>query len=364
MSSLVLLGSTGSIGVNTLLVAKKFGIEVEVLVCGKNIALLNEQIAIHHPKVVVIADKEDVASVNHSCVRYGSEAILEAIEEAKSSLVVNALVGFLGLRPTLKAIECGKRVALANKESLVACGAFIDTSKIQPIDSEHFGLWYLLQDRVISKMTITASGGAFRDWPLEKLSHATLEDTQKHPNWNMGQKITIDSATMVNKMFELLEARWLFGEGKNGVNEFDAIIETKSIIHAMINFKDGSTTAHIAHASMQLPIAYALDTKMQEQILEPVDLLEVGSLEFRKIEKERYPIWKIKEELLKNPIKGVVINAANEAAIALFIEKKIGFMDISRKIINMFENYTQIPKNIEDVFAIDAEVREMVRRSV
>jgi len=359
LSSLILLGSTGSIGVNTLLVAQKFGIEVEVLVCGKNIALLNEQIAIHHPKIVVIADKEDVASVNHSCVRYGSEAILEIIEEAKSSLVVNALVGFLGLRPTLKAIECGKQVALANKESLVACGSFIDRSKIQPIDSEHFGLWYLLQERTISKMTITASGGAFRDWPLERLAHATLADTQKHPNWNMGQKITIDSATMVNKMFELLEARWLFGEG-----EYDAIIETKSIIHAMINFKDGSTTAHIANASMQLPIAYALDTKMQEKILEPVDLLEIGSLEFRKIQKERYPIWQIKEELLKNPIKGVIINAANEAAIALFIEKKIGFMDISRKIIDMFENYTQIPQNIEDVFAIDAEVREIVKRSV
>ena len=363
MSSLVLLGSTGSIGVNTLLVAKRFGIRVEVLVCGNNIELLNEQIKEHKPKRVVIAKKEDIVKVNHSYVRYGQEAILETIEESQSELVVNALVGFLGLRPTLKAIECDKRVALANKESLVAGGAFIDTSKIQPIDSEHFGLWYLLQDRPVSKMTITASGGAFRDWPMEKLAHATLEDTQKHPNWSMGQKITIDSATMVNKMFELLEARWLFGEDKNGVSEFDAIIETKSLIHALIDFKDGSTTAHFANASMQLPIAYALDAQMDENILAHVDLVEVGSLEFRKIEKERYPIWEIKEDLLKNPHLGVVVNAANEVAIEKFIAKEIGFMEISKNIIEAYARFREAPKTIDDVFAKDAEVRSFVRRA-
>ena len=349
---MLLLGSTGSIGVNALLVAKRFGINVEVLVCGKNIKLLNEQIAQHHPKVVVIANKEDVARVNHPHVYYGQEAILEVIEDAESKLVVNALVGFLGLRPTLKAIECGKKVALANKESLVACGTFIDTSKIQPIDSEHFGLWYLLQDRPVKKMIITASGGAFRDWDIARLNKATLADTQKHPNWSMGQKITIDSATMVNKIFELLEARWLFGEG-----EYDAIIETHSLIHALIDFQDGSTTAHFANASMQLPIAYALDENMNEAILPHVDLVQVGSLEFREISKERYPIWNIKEELLKNPARGVVVNAANEAAIEMFIAKKIGFMDISKTIINAYENFTDTAKNIDDIFAIDKEVR-------
>ena len=354
---MVLLGSTGSIGVNALLVAKRFGIAVEVLVCGKNIDLLNKQIQEHQPKVVVIANAADVPRVNHSCVYYGEDAILRVIEESKSRLVVNALVGFLGLRPTLKAMECDKKVALANKESLVACGAFIDTSKIQPIDSEHFGLWYLLQDRPVSRMIITASGGAFRDWPLEKLVNATLEDTQKHPNWSMGQKITIDSATMVNKMFELLEARWLFGEG-----EYDAVIETQSLIHALIDFKDGSTTAHFAKASMQLPIAYALDEKMDEQILEHVDLLKVGSLEFRKIEQERYPIWKIKEDLLQNPQLGVVVNAANEAAIEKFIDKKIGFMDISANIIRAYEKFRDVPQSIDDVFSLDKEVRTFVAK--
>jgi len=357
LSSIVLLGSTGSIGVNTLIVAQKFDISIEVLVCGKNIELLNQQILEHKPKVVIIANKEDVPLVNHCCVKYGQEAILEAIEDSESELVVNALVGFLGLRPTLKAIECGKRIALANKESLVAGGAFIDTSKIQPIDSEHFGLWYLLQDRPISKMIITASGGAFRDWPLEKLAHATLADTQKHPNWSMGQKITIDSATMVNKVFELLEARWLFGEG-----EYDAIIETRSLIHALIDFKDGSTTAHFAHASMQLPIAYALDEKMDENILSHVDLLKVASLEFKEIDKARYPIWEIKEELLKKPNFGVVINAANEAAIEKFVAKEIGFMDISRTIIQAYRAFQTQPQSIDDIYLIDKEVRAYAKQ--
>lgn len=349
---MILLGSTGSIGVNTLAIAKKFGIHVEVMVCGKNIKFLNEQLKEHNPKVVVVADVKDISKVEHANVFAGEENILKAIEDAESDLVVNALVGFMGLRPTLKALECNKKVALANKESLVACGAFIDTSKIQPIDSEHFGLWYLLQDRPVQKMIITASGGAFRDWDIERLKTATLADTQKHPNWSMGQKITIDSATMVNKMFELLEARWLFGEG-----HYDAIIETKSLIHALIDFKDGSTTAHFAHANMQLPISYAINNKMQENILKHVNLLEVGSLEFRKIKKERYPVWEIKEDMLKNPSRGVVINAANEVAIEKFINKEIGFLDIHKTILDAYEIYTEVPKNVDDVFEIDAKIR-------
>lgn len=358
---MILLGSTGSIGVNTLEVAKKFSMDIEVLVAGNNIELLNKQIKEHNPKKVVIANKDDLHKVNHNNVTCGQEAILRVIEESRSELVVNALVGFLGLRPTLSALKCGKKVALANKESLVACGAFIDIAKIQPIDSEHFGLWYLMQNRPIEKMIITASGGAFRDWEIDSLKGATLADTQKHPNWSMGQKITIDSATMMNKMFELLEARWLFGEGKEKKIVYDAIIETKSLIHALIDFKDGSTTAHFANASMQLPIAFALDCNMGGNILPHVDLLKVGSLEFREITTERYPIWQIKDELLKNPSRGVVVNAANEAAIEKFIENKIGFMDIAKTVIGAYEKFGTLPKNVDDVFAIDEEVRAFVR---
>jgi len=353
---MIVLGATGSIGVNTLIIAQKFNINIEVLVVGTNIKLLNSQLKNHSPKVVVVANECDVSQVNHPNVLFGKEAILQVIEESQSNLVVNALVGFLGLAPTLKALECNKKVALANKESLVACGNFIDSSKIQPIDSEHFGLWYLMQEkRDISKMIITASGGAFRDWDIKRLHNATLADTQKHPNWSMGQKITIDSATMVNKMFELLEARWLFGEG-----EYDAIIETKSLIHAFIDFKDGSTTAHFANASMQLPIAYALNQTMNENILEHVNLLKIGSLEFKEITTDRYPIWEIKEELLKKPSAGVIINAANEIAIEKFINREIGFMDISKTILTAFNKFEDLPNSIDDVFAIDKEVRKVL----
>lgn len=353
---MLLLGSTGSIGVNTLEIAKRFGIAVEILVAGRNIELLNKQIKEHNPKVVVVADEDAVCRVAHHTVYFGQDAILRAIEESQSELVVNALVGFIGLRPTLKALECGKRVSLANKESLVACGAFIETSRIQPIDSEHFGLWYLLQNRPVKKMMLTASGGAFRDWEIERLKYATLEDTQKHPNWSMGQKITIDSATMMNKMFELLEARWLFGEGS-----YDAIIETKSIIHALIDFKDGSTTAHIAGVNMQLPIAFALG--IEEEILPSVDLTKIGSLEFREILPNRYPIWHLKDELLKNPSLGVVINSANEAAIEKFVANEIGFLDMSKIVLDTFDSFGQAPTTIDDVFLIDKEIREKIGRA-
>jgi 1-deoxy-D-xylulose-5-phosphate reductoisomerase len=354
---MVLLGSTGSIGKNTLEIARQFNLNIDVLVAGNSVELLNRQIKEFSPRMVVVGSSEDISKVNHSNVLSGEEGVLEAIQSSEASLVVNALVGFLGLRPTLKAIECGKKVALANKESLVAAGAFLDTSMIQPIDSEHFGLWYLLgNNRPVEKMIITASGGAFRDWDLERLQSATLKDALKHPNWSMGQKITIDSASMVNKTFELLEARWLFGEG-----EYDAIIETKSLIHALINFKDGSTTAHFAHADMRLPISYALMGKVEEQVLRPVDLLQVGSLEFQEITTERYPVWEIKDDLLQNPKRGVVVNAANEAAIELFIEEKISFLDISKNIIRAYEHFDKEVRDIDEVFALDKEVRAYVK---
>ena len=354
---MILLGSTGSIGVNTLLIAQKFHLNIDVLVAGRNIKLLNEQIAIHKPSSIVVAEGVDTTTVHHNKVYSGEDAILEVIKNSQSELVVNALVGFLGLRPTQVALECGKKVALANKESLVAAGAFLDTSKIQPIDSEHFGLWYLLQERAINSMTITASGGAFRDWDITKIKNATLADALKHPNWAMGQKITIDSASMMNKMFELLEARWLFGDA----HTYDAIIEDKSLIHALITFKDGSTTAHFANANMQLPIAYALLEKVEEPILKPIDLLEVGQLNFRRIECERYPIWEIKDALLREPKAGVIINAANEAAIEKFVAGKIGFLDISHNVLDAYEKFRELPSSLEEVFSIDKEVRSYVK---
>ena len=351
---MIVLGSTGSIGVNTLYIAKKFNLTIEVLVTGYNIKLLNEQLKQFNPKVVIVANKDDIPKVNHTNTKAGLDAILEVIENSSSNLVVNAFVGFLGLKPTLKAIECKKKVALANKESLVVAGKFVDMNYITPIDSEHFGLWYLYdKTKKIDSLTITASGGSFRDTPLEKLKDVTIKEALNHPNWSMGQKITIDSATMTNKLFELIEARWLFDTTK-----CDAIIEPKSIIHAMVNFTDGSTTAHMANVSMRLPISYAILDKVNESILEPVDLLKIGSLEFKKIDSCRYPIWQLKDELLKNENLGVVLNAANEVAVEKFLQGKIRFLDIAKislDAVNKF-NTTKI-NNIDDIFSIDKEVR-------
>ncbi|PRM89823.1 1-deoxy-D-xylulose-5-phosphate reductoisomerase [Aliarcobacter cryaerophilus] len=350
---MILLGSTGSIGVNTLEIAKKFALNVEVLVAGRNIDLLNSQIKEHNPKKVIIASKDDIKKVNHKNVFFGEEAILEAIEDSSSKTVVNALVGFLGLKPTLKAIECGKKVALANKESLVVAGKFIDQKNLSAIDSEHFGLWYLLQDKQIDSMTITASGGSFRNYPLEALKDVSIKEALNHPNWKMGNKITIDSATMTNKMFELIEAAWLFGTKK-----LDAVIEPKSLVHAFVNFKDGSTTAHIANASMQLPISYAILGRVDCEILKPINLLEISSLEFKKIEESRYPIWSLKDKILNNLDLGVVLNAANEVAVSKFLSGKIGFLDISKISFEAIDRFNSLKaSNIEDIFEIDKEVR-------
>ena len=350
---MILLGSTGSIGVNTLKIAKEFNLEVEVLVAGNNYKLLNKQIKEFNPKYVVVKDKETAKKVDFKNVEYSQEAILEVIEKAKSDIVVNALVGEAGLKPTLKANECKKKLALANKESLVIAGKFVDTSNLTPIDSEHFGLWYLLNDRSIKKMVITASGGALRDFDIDKLHTATLDEVLAHPNWSMGQKITIDSATMVNKLFEVLEAKWLFN-----TSNIDAIIETSSTIHSMIDFVDGSTVAHIAKPDMRLPIAYALLNKVDKEIVSHIDFNNLSKLEFRKIDTKRYPIWQIKDEVLNNPDLGVVINTINEIAIDKFINKQINFMDISKMILDGVNKYHNLNiKTLDDIWQIQKEIK-------
>ena len=358
MSSIILLGSTGSIGVNTLIIAKRYNIEIEALVAGNNIDLLNQQIKTHNPKMVAIANEADRHKVNHSNIYCGADGILQVIESSNSDTIVNALVGYTGLAPTLKATSLGKRVSLANKESLVVAGEFIDMSLITPIDSEHFGLWYLINERPVSKLYITASGGAFREWELDKMKDATFSDALKHPNWSMGNKITIDSATMTNKLFELLEAKWLFN-----TSNIDAVIEKKSIIHALTEFQDGSTTAHFAGVDMKLPIAFALKGEVTEEILPPTDLLSIGTLEFLPIEATRYPIWNIKEHILQNPHLGVVVNAANEIAIEAFQKEQCSFFGMSEMILDAYENFNDVKAtDIADIIDIDREVREYVKK--
>jgi 1-deoxy-D-xylulose-5-phosphate reductoisomerase len=351
---LIVLGSTGSIGVNTLAIAKRFNIAIDVLVAGSNIELLNTQLQTFNPRVVVIADEKNISKVKHPNVKAGNKEIINAIKSSSSQIVVNALVGFVGLLPTIESILLGKKVALANKESLVVAGKFLDTSLIVPIDSEHFGLWYIYdKTKKIDSLTITASGGSFRDYPLENLANVTVKEALNHPNWSMGNKITIDSATMTNKLFELIEAKWLFNTTK-----CNAIIETKSIIHALVNFTDGSTTAHFAKANMQLPIAYAILDRVEENILEPVDLVKLGSLDFKQIESNRYPIWDIKDQLLHNDNLGVVLNAANEVAVDRFLKNKIKFTEISQLCMNTLKHFENVTLNtVDDIFSVDREVR-------
>jgi 1-deoxy-D-xylulose-5-phosphate reductoisomerase len=356
-SSIVLLGSTGSIGVNTLIIAERYNLPVEALVAGTNIDLLNEQIAQFRPKMVAIARAEDTGRVKHDTILVGEEGILELLERSTSPTVVNALVGYAGMRPTLKAIELGRHVALANKESLVVAGAFIDTTNITPIDSEHFGLWYLMNGRPIDRLVITASGGAFRDWKLEDMHTATFANALKHPNWSMGNKITIDSASMTNKLFELLEAKWLFD-----IDHVDAVIEKKSIIHALVEFVDGSTTAHFAGVDMKLPIAFALFGEVHEPILPPTDLLGIGALEFAPIDPARYPIWQIKDHILANPHLGVVLNAANEVAIPAFERGIVTFFGMADMVMDAVRHFEDVrPGSIDEIIAVDAEVRKYVR---
>jgi len=350
---MILLGSTGSIGVNALKIAKQFNIDVEVLVAGKNYQLLNKQIEEFNPKYVVVENKTIAEKVNFKNVKYGIDEILKVIEIAESEIVVNAIVGEAGLKPTLKVMEVGKKLALANKESLVIAGKFVDRTKITPIDSEHFGLWYLLNGRDVERMILTASGGAVRDYPIEKLKEATLKEVLKHPNWSMGSKITIDSATMVNKLFELLEAKWLFN-----CSNLDAIIETSSTIHSFIDFVDGSTTAHISKADMRLPIAFAILGEVNTPILPHIDFSKINRLEFRNIDVNRYPVWEIKELLLSNPDLGVVVNSINEQAIQKFMNGRIDFIDISKLIIKWVEKYQNIKiGSIEDIFEIQDELK-------
>lgn len=369
---MIILGSTGSIGINTLIIAKKLHLEIETLCAGKNISLLNQQILEFKPKNIVIADKQDIPKITkhfNGKIYYGENGILEAILDSKSTLVVNALVGFLGLKPTLYAINAGKTIALANKESLVVGGEFIDTSKIIPIDSEHFSLAYLLNCKIrpFKNLYITASGGAFRDTPLDEIPLQNSTNALKHPNWKMGKKITIDSATMVNKLFEILEAYWLF-KTKN----IDAYIERNSHIHALVEFWDGSITAHFANANMQLPIAYAIAYALNLQedfskLFSNAPIISALNLTthhytLESINPARYPLWNIKDSLLEKPTLGVVLNAANEVVVEAFLLDKIPFGKITKIIQQSLESFSDsTPKSLDEVFTLDTEIRKFAQ---
>ncbi|NLK67391.1 MAG: 1-deoxy-D-xylulose-5-phosphate reductoisomerase [Campylobacteraceae bacterium] len=357
---MVVLGSTGSIGTNALLLARKFNLEIEALSCNKNVDLLNLQILEFKPKFVAIADESLAKDVKHDKVFVGENGILEMLKECKSQKVINSLVGFAGLKPSVLTQKLGKKLCLANKESLVVAGKFLDTKNIKAIDSEHFGLKFLLKDSPkISKMIITASGGAFRDAKLSELKNATPKDALKHPNWDMGAKITIDSATMTNKLFEIMEAYHLYG-----VTNLDAFIERTSTVHALIEFIDGSTTTHISKPDMKLAIASAVMDEIKEPILEPFDLLSLeNGLKFERIDLEKYPIFKLKDDVIKNPDLGVIINASNEVYISKFLKNECGYLDNQKIVFESLDKFAGFKANsLDEIFEIDKKVREFANQ--
>lgn len=364
---MVVLGSTGSIGTNTLNLARKFGLSVEALSCASNYELLNEQIAEFKPKFVCIAEPKFAKFVKHKRVFAGAQGICDMLKECESERVVNSLVGFAGLAPSLAAQKLGKKLALANKESLVAGGKFLNRGAINPIDSEHFGLKFLLANKTpVARLVITASGGAFYKTPLKALKDARASDALKHPNWSMGAKITIDSATMANKLFEVLEAFWLYG-----VRDIEALIERTSTVHALVEFADGSTTAHLSKTDMILAIAHAILgesgalnlSAADVQIVPNLDLKTLKNIKFGEINLKKYPIFFLKDQALQNPDLGVAINAANEVAVYKFLRGECGFLDISQTVLaaaKRFEN--EKIESESGIFEVDSEVRKWAEK--
>ena len=355
---MVILGSTGSIGKNALNLCEKFNVEVEALSCAKNVALLNEQILKFKPKFVCVGDEKlakNVKNIEHKNIFFGEAGLLEMLEISSSKKVINALVGFAGLAPSLKTQALGKKLALANKESLVVGGKFLKTREILPIDSEHFGLKFLLENKTIpSKLIITASGGAFYKKPIKFLKDATPSDALKHPNWDMGAKITIDSATMTNKLFEVMEAYWLYG-----IKD----IEPTSAIHAVVEFIDGSSTMHLSRADMKLAISHAIFEKVEQNIVSHANLLDLKNIKFHKISLKKYPVFSLKDEVLASPDLGVVINAANEVGVFSFLEKKCSFLDISRLILGSAKKFKSLKiSSVDEIYEVDKEVREYAKR--
>ena len=366
---MVVLGSTGSIGTSTLRLAEKFGLEIEGLVAGENWQKLGEQIRQFRPKLVAVKNREVASHLPpfDGKVKIGEEGILELLEESQSQLVINGLVGESGLKPTLKSLELGKKVGLANKESLVIAGwllePYIQKGEIIPIDSEHFALMRLLEKKKekISQLIITASGGAVREVPLNQFSSLTPQQVLKHPNWQMGKKITIDSATMVNKLFEIIEARWLFG-----IEKIDGVIEQNSLVHGIVVFQSGEITAHISAPDMSLPIAYAILGKPPEKLLPQLELTNLPPLQFKKIEESRYPVWRLKDILLENPHLGIVLNTLNDQLVPLFLKGELPFPAISHFLIEGIEKFanTPRPQTLPHLYQLKREILEWFKKKI
>lgn len=352
---MIVFGSTGSIGLNALKLADLKNLRISALACGSNIKLLNQQIERFKPEFVCIKEQKDRHLVKHKNVFVGQEGLERILELSDDSLLLNAIVGFAGLKSTLKAHKLHKKIALANKESLVVAGEFLKGANLIPVDSEHSALNALIKERQnIKKLYVCASGGAFFKLKTKDLKSVKPSDALKHPNWSMGAKITIDSATMANKLFELIEAYHLFN-----IKEIDAFIEPQSLLHALCEFQNGATSAYFSKPDMKLAIAEAIFDTYELEILPPLDFVKLSSLKFHKINLKKYPLFALKNALLKNPNLGVIINAANEVMVEKFLKQKCQFLDISKGVFKTLEHFGE-PKitELEEVFEYDRKVRE------
>ncbi len=372
---IAILGSTGSIGTQCLNVIRqhKDKFEVEVLVAGNNDKLLIEQAREFEPNMVVIANKDKYQPVADALQDFdvkvfaGEESIEQVVQISTIDMVLTAMVGFAGLKPTLKAIEAGKPIALANKETLVVAGELIMKAVQQyrvpiiPVDSEHSAIFQCLNGEPVSqlkKIILTASGGPFRDKTQEELKKVSVKEALNHPNWDMGAKVTIDSASLMNKGLEVIEAKWLFGLPPEKI---EVLIHPQSIIHSMVEFIDGSMKAQLGTTDMQLPIQYALS--FPERIkthVPPINLAEIGKLDFLNADITRFPNLKLAYHAMETGGNAAcVLNAANEMAVDAFLKEKIGFTDIP-KINETVMNKISFskPANLEDFIENDKLARQ------
>ncbi|MBW4488898.1 MAG: 1-deoxy-D-xylulose-5-phosphate reductoisomerase [Trichocoleus desertorum ATA4-8-CV12] len=381
MKAITLLGSTGSIGTQTLDIVAQYPDQFRIvgLAAGRNVELLAQQIRQFKPEIVALCDEEKLPELKAAIADLapqpilltGEAGIVEVARYGDSEAVVTGIVGCAGLLPTIAAIEAGKDIALANKETLIAGGPVVlplvekHGIKLLPADSEHSAIFQCLQGVPkggLRRILLTASGGAFRDWPVEKLPQVTVADALKHPNWSMGRKITVDSATLMNKGLEVIEAHYLFGMD---YDDIEIVIHPQSIIHSLIELQDTSVLAQLGWPDMRLPLLYALS--WPDRIYtnwERLDLVKAGDLTFRAPDHQKYPCMQLAYAAGRaGGSMPAVLNAANEQAVALFLDEKIRFLDIPRVIETACDRYqtqNSTTPSLEDIVAADQWARQAV----
>lgn len=374
INTISILGSTGSIGTQAIEVAQNLGIKITALAVNNNISLLKQQIDQLNPEIVAVYDEEKAYELKSKMpntnikIVSGINGLCEVAAESNSDMMLNSVVGMVGLKPTLEAINAKRNIALANKETLVAGGQLVmeqaraNDVNVYPVDSEHSAIFQCLQgcnsQSEISKLILTASGGPFFGKKYNELLSVTKEQALRHPNWDMGAKVTIDSATMMNKGLELIEAYWLFDVNPEDI---EIIVHRESIIHSMVEYKDGSVVAQLGTPDMRIPIQYALSYPERKQSLtEKLDLVKVGKLSFYEPDYETFLCLKAcKLALDKGGLTPAVANAVNEEAVKLFLNDQISFLDIGRLVMSAVEEYHPSDYiSLEDVLETDKLARE------